>query len=342
MKPCVFASVLAAAVMTAQVSGHGQMLTPDYRPVTTWYRENSGALTNAGDSELEWAPIENLAGRSQSDFPEGATWKLYNGCRGMIYESTNNVTTLVAGEEFTVTYYIQAPHPGYMNLSVVKPETDSTGTITYVKDTTIANYDDFAESGGTFSLTATMPSTVTGCDDAGDCALQFYWHSDTANQTYPTCADIIVTGGSGSASVSTTTTTASSTASSAASTTEESTAASSAASATEESTAASSAASATEETTTTTTSSAASATEESTAASSAADETTTTTTSTTASSAASEETDDTTTTSASTAAEAEDTTTTTSASTAGEATDDTTTATTDGSSKCSVRRRRRN
>lgn len=308
MKPCVFASVLVAAVMTAQVSGHGQMLTPDYRPVTTWYRENSGALTNAGDSELEWAPIENLAGRSQSDFPEGATWKLYNGCRGMKYESSNNVTTLVAGEEFTVTYYIQAPHPGYMNLSVVKPETDSTGTITYVKDTTIANYDDFAESGGTFSLTATMPSTVTGCDDAGDCALQFYWHSDVANQTYPTCADIIVTGGSGSASVSTTTT-ASSTASSAASASEESTAASSA--------------SATEETAMTT--SAASTAEDSTAASSAADETTATTTTT---SSAASETDDTSTTSSSTAAEAEDTTATSTAA--------------DGSSKCNVRRRRRN
>ncbi|RLN95729.1 hypothetical protein BBJ28_00025731, partial [Nothophytophthora sp. Chile5] len=154
---------------------------------------------------LQYAPIENLAGRSQSDFPEAATFNIENGCRGFVYEEGNTVTTLAPGADFEVTWIIQAPHPGYMNLSIVKPSEDSVGKITYEIYETILSIDSFATTGGDGSTTATMPTDVSGCEAAGDCALQFYWHSDLAGQTYPTCADIIVSG-SGAATTTTTTT----------------------------------------------------------------------------------------------------------------------------------------
>ncbi|RLN66348.1 hypothetical protein BBJ28_00020593 [Nothophytophthora sp. Chile5] len=192
------------------------MLTPTYRPVTDQFRADSGALANAGDQELQYAPIENLAGRSQSDFPEAATFNIENGCRGFVYEEGNTVTTLAPGADFEVTWIIQAPHPGYMNLSIVKPSEDSVGKITYEIYETILSIDSFATTGGDGSTTATMPTDVSGCEAAGDCALQFYWHSDLAGQTYPTCADIIV---SGSGAATTTTTTAPTTATTTAPTT---------------------------------------------------------------------------------------------------------------------------
>ncbi|RLN61377.1 hypothetical protein BBJ28_00023415, partial [Nothophytophthora sp. Chile5] len=107
--------------------------------------------------------------------------------------------------DFDVEWTIQAPHPGYMNLSIVKPNADSVGKITYEIYETILTIEPFAEHGGDDSATVTMPTDIVGCEEAGDCALQFYWHSDLAGQTYPTCADIIVSGsGAGTATTATT------------------------------------------------------------------------------------------------------------------------------------------
>jgi len=223
MKPSVFCALVGSAILLASsVDAHGQMLVPSYRPITTKYREDClFGLKGAGDDELQWAPIENLSQRGQADQPAADTFNIYNGCRGLVYETANNVTEIEAGVEFDVEYYIQATHPGYMMLSIVKPSTDSDGKITYNRDTEIEYFSDFANTAGTFTVTATIPTNVTGCENAGDCALQFYWHSDIANQTYPTCADITIPGsGAGSSSTtstSTSTTVASSTSSASAS-----------------------------------------------------------------------------------------------------------------------------
>ncbi|KAL4145394.1 hypothetical protein PRNP1_013065 [Phytophthora ramorum] len=209
------ALVAIAAALFTTADAHGQMLVPDYRQISAKFRKDSGALSQAGDQELQYAPVENLSGRSQKDFPEAATFNLMNGCRGTVYEEGNNVTTLAPGADFDVKWIIQAPHPGYMKLNIVKPSKDSAGKITYKTYKVIKTVDPFANNGGEDGTTATMPSDVSGCDSAGDCALQFYWHSDIANQTYPTCADIIVSGsGAGTGTSTTTVTTAPTTASS--------------------------------------------------------------------------------------------------------------------------------
>jgi hypothetical protein len=204
-----------AAMLMSTADAHGQMLTPAYRHITAKYRKDGGTLSQAGDQELQYSPTELLSQRKQKDFPEAATFDVLNGCRGTVYEEGNNVTTLAPGADFDVKWIIQAPHPGTMKLSIVKPSTDSAGKIMYKNYKTLLTVDPFANNGGEGSTTATMPSGVTGCEAAGDCALQFYWHSDIANQTYPTCADIIVSGsGAGTSTSATTVTTAPTTASS--------------------------------------------------------------------------------------------------------------------------------
>ncbi|GLD97106.1 hypothetical protein PINS_up005789 [Pythium insidiosum] len=176
---------------------HGQMTKPEPRPVTERYRRDCYVgLKGAGDSELQWAPVQNLGERKQNQ-PYAPTFDIENGCRGMIYEDGMPVTDLVAGQEFTVEYYIQAPHPGYLELAIVKPKKDPNGKIMYERAGVIKRIENFAQNTEDKSTTATIPSSITGCNKAGDCALQFYWHSDLAKQTYPTCADIIIKGGSG-------------------------------------------------------------------------------------------------------------------------------------------------
>ncbi|KAG6618538.1 Chitin-binding protein [Phytophthora cinnamomi] len=183
------------------------MTMPAYRQMSDKFHKDSGALINIGLNELQIAPIEGLSQHKQKDFPPSPTFNLLNGCRGTVYEEGDEVTTLQPGANFEVEWKIEAPHPGYMKLSILKPSKDSSGTITYKSHKTLLNIEPFAENGGDGSTTAKMPSDVEGCDQPGDCVLQFYWHSDIANQTYPTCADIVVSGSGGGASAPSTSTT---------------------------------------------------------------------------------------------------------------------------------------
>ncbi|ETO70370.1 hypothetical protein F444_13162 [Phytophthora nicotianae P1976] len=120
------ALLLLAAPTT--VTAHGQMTKPTPRPISQKYRADSGALSSAGDQELQYAPVELLSSRAQSDRPAAATFNIMNGCRGTVYEASNTVTKLEAGTPFDVEWVIQAPHPGTMVLSIVKPSTDISGT----------------------------------------------------------------------------------------------------------------------------------------------------------------------------------------------------------------------
>jgi hypothetical protein len=201
----LFSLAASAALLFAGVEGHGQMLIPTYRQMSEKFHKDSGALINIGLNEMQIAPIEGLSQHKQVDFPPSPTFNLQNGCRGTVYEEGSNVTTLQPGKEFDVTWKIDAPHPGYMKLSILKPSEDSTGTITYKSYKTLLNIEPFAEHGGEDSTTAKMPADVQGCEQPGDCVLQFYWHSDIADQTYPTCADIVVSGsGAGTSTTPTT------------------------------------------------------------------------------------------------------------------------------------------
>ncbi|EEY58929.1 uncharacterized protein PITG_11938 [Phytophthora infestans T30-4] len=184
------------------------MTKPTPRPISQQYRADSGVLGEAGEQELQYAPVELLSSRAQSDRPAAATFNILNGCRGSVFEANNTVTDLAAGTPFDVEWVIQAPHPGTMVLSIVKPSADSTGTVTYVPVANLLTIDPFAEnSSGKTSTTATIPTSVTWCRSPGDCALQFYWHSDLASQTYPTCADILVRGSGGPSGQTTSATT---------------------------------------------------------------------------------------------------------------------------------------
>ncbi|KAE9075553.1 hypothetical protein PF010_g24256 [Phytophthora fragariae] len=200
-----------AALLFAGVEGHGQMTWPVYRQMSDKFHKDSGALINIGINELQIAPIEGLSQHKQKDFPPSPTFNLLNGCRGTVYEEGSEVTTLQPGKEFDVKWMIQAPHPSFMKLSILKPAADSTGTITYKSYKSLLNIEPFAENGGNGSTTAKMPADVSGCEKPGDCVLQFYWHSDIVNQTYPTCADIVVSGSGSSTSATTPTAPASET-----------------------------------------------------------------------------------------------------------------------------------
>ncbi|DAZ96997.1 TPA: hypothetical protein N0F65_011912 [Lagenidium giganteum] len=194
------ATILVVAAAQC-VYGHGKMTEPASRPVTARYRKECYfGLAGAGDEELQIAPLQLLSQRTQADHPSPPSFDMMNGCRGMIYEQGGPVAKLAYGKEFPVKWMIQAPHPGFLELNVVKAKQQGP-KIVHEKVTTLKRLDKFAEQGGNGETTVSIPSSVQGCGKAGDCALQFYWHSDLASQTYVTCSDFVIEGGKESAVV---------------------------------------------------------------------------------------------------------------------------------------------
>ncbi|CEG38487.1 hypothetical protein PPTG_03081 [Plasmopara halstedii] len=201
MSSSFIASLATAALLFQNVEGHGQMTYPVAREMSPEYHTASGALVNINLSEMQIAPLELLSQNKQADFPPAPWFNLMNGCRGTVYEEGSKFTTLSPGKEFEVKWTIQAPHPGTLKLSILKPSTDAKGVITYESYKLLSEISPFAESGGDGSTSVTMPSDVQ-CSAPGDCVFQFNWHSDIAKQTYVTCADIVVSGSGASTSTS--------------------------------------------------------------------------------------------------------------------------------------------
>lgn len=190
---------LAAAPMTS--SAHGQLVEPNSRSISARFHADSGALKNAGNNELQWSPLELLSQRVQDDMPQARTFDVMNGCRGTVYEAGNPVAELRVGAAFPIQWLIQAPHPGLGKFNIVKPVTRTSGKVLYEKVVTLKSLEPFGTDGGYFSTSATIPSRVPGCETAGGCALQMHWHSEIANQTYQSCADIVITDGNSPAKV---------------------------------------------------------------------------------------------------------------------------------------------
>lgn len=190
--------LIVAALCLTNVDAHGKMTTPAIRLVNAKYmRDAHSSLRGGGNGETQVAPVELLNARGQPDQPAAPTFDIMNGCRGIEYDPTQPVTDVTPGQELDVAWQIVAPHPGYLELRIVRPTTEASGMIMYNPDTpALKRIGNFGTTSG--STTVTIPSTLSGCDTPGNCALQWYWHSEFASQTYINCADIVV-GGSGGA-----------------------------------------------------------------------------------------------------------------------------------------------
>lgn len=188
--------LLAAAPMCSDA--HGQIVLPMARPITAKFRADGGQLRQAADTELQWSPLELLRQRVQADMPQAKTFDIMNGCRGTVYEAGNPVSMLHVGSAFQIEWFIQAPHPGVGQFNIVKTATGVAGKIAYEKVATLKHLEPFGTHGGFFSTTATIPKSVSGCEKVGGCALQMHWYSEIANQTYQSCADIVIVSSGGS------------------------------------------------------------------------------------------------------------------------------------------------
>ncbi|KAI1267455.1 hypothetical protein F5Y18DRAFT_303480 [Xylariaceae sp. FL1019] len=180
---------LAALAFAGFVNGHARMTTPQPRVTGPKQVELCGALVTAVlESDLA-GPIENAVDSADANYNCNAYL-----CRGYQYEdNTSNVMALTAGDVIPCHIDLVAGHhPGWSNVSVVDLAANK-----IIGDELIywADWPD-STSGpprNDTDFNVTIPDGLgSACDEGGQCAIQWYWWSDSNDQTYESCLDFYI------------------------------------------------------------------------------------------------------------------------------------------------------
>ncbi|KAJ3012232.1 hypothetical protein HKX48_006373 [Thoreauomyces humboldtii] len=185
-------SVLVLASATA-VFGHGYVSSPAIRTVGPAYEAACGQTIYNTQLADKAGNIQDLENKRGSGFqPEACNLWL---CKG--YQAADiiasNVQHFTTGQVVPISVDIVAPHTGSANVSIVDLRTNTVIGSPLIEIPVFASTSTpIPESNRQFSVT--IPELNGKCGTVGSCALQFYWDSPSAKQTYESCIDFTLTG----------------------------------------------------------------------------------------------------------------------------------------------------
>lgn len=190
--------VMASASMIALASAHGFITSPSPRMPGSAMSEACGQQMYNNQMGDNYGNVQGelQVTNGQTDFDAGAcdVWL----CKGYKYDdNTDNVQQYTVGQEVDISVDIRAPHTGVANVSVVSTSSGS------VLGSALKSWDEYASNSYTIpedqkEFSITIPEEASECSSPGDCVIQWFWDAADINQTYESCIDFVVGGGSGS------------------------------------------------------------------------------------------------------------------------------------------------
>jgi predicted carbohydrate-binding protein with CBM5 and CBM33 domain len=192
--------VMASASMIALVSAHGFILSPSPRMPGSAMSDACGEQMYNNQMGDNYGNVQGQlqVTNGQTDFDAGAcdVWL----CKGYKYDdNTDNVQEYTVGQEVDISVDIRAPHTGVANVSVVSTSSGA------VLGSALKSWDEYGSNAYTIpedqkEFSITIPDEASECSSPGDCVIQWFWDAADINQTYESCIDFVVGGGSGSGS----------------------------------------------------------------------------------------------------------------------------------------------
>ncbi|KAI8818970.1 uncharacterized protein EV422DRAFT_536120 [Fimicolochytrium jonesii] len=185
-------SALPLLALATSVAAHGRVTSPVGRTVGPAYQTNCGnAIFNTQAAD----PNGNVQDLMQK-LPAGTDPSKCNLqlCKGYSFaDNVDRVESYTAGQVVPITVDIRAPHTGTANVSVVDLATNTLigkeliyfSVYASTRTPAVAAERNFA---------VTIPDLGGKCTKPGQCALQWWWDSREANQTYESCIDFVVAG----------------------------------------------------------------------------------------------------------------------------------------------------
>ncbi|KAI5117685.1 hypothetical protein M0805_003475 [Coniferiporia weirii] len=186
----ITSAALVFASLAASAAAHGNVQSPAARSVGSTMKSVCGQAVEGilgSDIYTNQQQLENNVNNVNSGYTEACQLFLCKGTQ--LGDNTANVHAFTQGQTIPFTVFIQAPHTGVANVSVVNLKTN-----TLLSDPLIY-WSDYASVSHTIpanntQFSVTLPTNLgTTCSDAGNCALQWWWDARPIDQTYMSCVD---------------------------------------------------------------------------------------------------------------------------------------------------------
>jgi len=188
---------MASASMIALVSAHGFILSPSPRMPGSAMSDACGQQMYNNQMGDNYGNVQGQlqVTNGQTDYDAAAcdVWL----CKGYKYDdNTDNVQKYTVGQEVDISVDIRAPHTGVANVSVVSTSSGA------VLGSALKSWDEYGSNAYTIpedqkEFSITIPDEASECSSPGDCVIQWFWDAADINQTYESCVDFVVGGGSG-------------------------------------------------------------------------------------------------------------------------------------------------
>ncbi|KAF1362719.1 hypothetical protein EJ07DRAFT_106586 [Lizonia empirigonia] len=190
-----YSAAIALAGFASSVAAHGFISSPSPRLPGNGLKAACGDQVYNQQSSDHYGNVQGALQNLQGDHPDCRMWQ----CKGVPFADAGEIFTYSAGEVVPMKIDIRAPHDGVANVSIVNIKTDK------VIGEPLISWDQYALTSSPMSahpnwtsFDITMPDVSSECAQAGDCVIQWYWDAAAINQTYESCIDFKMGGGSGS------------------------------------------------------------------------------------------------------------------------------------------------
>lgn len=190
--------IMASASLLALASAHGFITSPSPRMPGDAMAKACGQQMLSNQKSDNYGNVQGELQVAQDDYNEEACNIFL--CKGYKYEdNTENVQEYTIGQTVDISVDIRAPHTGVANVSVVSTSSNQIlGSVLKSWDVYASNSETIPEGQKEFSIE--IPDVGSDCSSPGDCVIQWFWDARDIDQTYESCIDFTVGGGSGSSS----------------------------------------------------------------------------------------------------------------------------------------------
>ncbi|KAH7068944.1 hypothetical protein BKA63DRAFT_98230 [Paraphoma chrysanthemicola] len=192
-----YSAAVALAGLVSSVAAHGFISTPAPRLPGDGLKAACGDQVYNQQSSDHYGNVQGALQNLQGSHPDCRMWQ----CKGVPFSDAGEIHSYTAGQVIPMTVEIRAPHDGVANVSIVKVSSDT------VIGSPLISWDEYALTSSPISqhpdwtsFDITMPDVSSECANAGDCVIQWYWDAPSIDQTYESCIDFTISGGSGSGS----------------------------------------------------------------------------------------------------------------------------------------------
>jgi chitin-binding protein len=206
MNPARLCAALAASVLVAVLTGapalaHGAPTTPLSRsagcqPDGRWAKTAACRAVVETSGKVDWDNLRlaNVNGRDRQKVPDGKLCSAgLSGFRGLDLPRADWPTTsFPSGSRVTFTYKGTIPHQGTFRWYLTKNGYDPTKPLRWadLDEAPFLTAKDPALKGGNYTMTGTLPAGRTGRH-----LMYTVWQNSSTPDTYYSCADVVLTGG---------------------------------------------------------------------------------------------------------------------------------------------------